>query len=116
MRVSRHGDEAFEQAAGFLRIRGAVNPLDESAVHPESYGVVDRMAADLGVHVRDLVRSSELRQRLDLARYVGGSIGLPTLNDIVSELAKPGRDPRQAFEAVRFSDAVRTLEDLEKGM
>jgi len=116
MRVSRLGDKAFEQAAGFLRIRGAVNPLDESAVHPESYVVVDRMAADLGVHVRDLMRSSELRQRLELARYVGGPIGLPTLNDIVSELAKPGRDPRQAFEAVRFSDAVHTLEDLQKGM
>src|SRR5207302_7823423 len=109
-------DKAFEQAAGFLRIRGAQNPLDDSAVHPESYGLVDRMATDLGVSVRDLIRSPDVRHQLDLPRYVGGPIGLPTLNDILSELAKPGRDPRQAFEAVRFSDAVRTLEDLQAGM
>jgi len=116
LHVTRLGDKAFEQAAGFLRIRGAANPLDESAVHPESYPVVDRMAADLGVNVRDLMRSAELRQRIDLQRYLGGSIGLPTLNDILSELARPGRDPREAFEAVRFSESVHSLEDLQPGM
>jgi uncharacterized protein len=116
LRVPRLGDKAFEQAAGFLRIRGAPNPLDDSAVHPESYPVIDRMATDLGVGVRDLMRDSGVRSRLDPGRYVGGSVGLPTLNDIISELAKPGRDPRQGFEMVRFSEGVRTLEDLQPGM
>jgi uncharacterized protein len=116
LRVARLGDKAFEQAAGFLRIRGARNPLDESAVHPEAYALVDRMAADLGVSVHELMRTADLRSRLDLPRYVRGSIGLPTLNDIVSELARPGRDPREAFEAVRFSEEVRAMEDLRPGM
>ena len=116
MRVPRLGDKAFEQAAGFLRIRGAPNPLDESAVHPESYTVVDRMAADLGVKVTDLMRDDALRQRIDPQRYVSGTVGLPTLHDIVAELAKPGRDPRQAFEVFQFSDGVRSLDDLRPGM
>lgn len=115
-RVPRLGPKAFQQAAGFLRIRGATNPLDESAVHPESYPVVDRMAADLRVTVRDLMRDSSLRDRLDLSRYATSTIGLPTLNDILAELAKPGRDPREAFEVVQFSDSVRTLDDLRPGM
>ena len=114
--VPRLGPKAFEQAAGFLRIHGAANPLDQSAVHPESYAVVDRMAADLGVTVSALMASDGLRARLDLQRYVTGSIGLPTLTDIVSELAKPGRDPRAVFEAVQFREGVHTLEDLQPGM
>jgi protein Tex len=116
MRVARLGPKAFEQAAGFLRIRGASNPLDESAVHPESYAVVERMAADLGVTIRDLMRSEALRQRINLQEYVTQTVGLPTLQDILAELAKPGRDPRQAFEIVRFAEGVRTLEDLQPGM
>ena len=116
MKVPRLGPRAFEQAAGFLRIRDAANPLDASAVHPESYPVVERMAADLDVTVRDLMRSESLRQRIDLQRYVTQTVGLPTLQDILAELAKPGRDPRQSFEVVRFAEGVRTLDDLQPGM
>jgi uncharacterized protein len=114
--VPRLGDKAFEQAAGFLRIRGAANPLDESAVHPESYAVVDQMARDLGATVRDLVRDEALRQKIDPRRYVTDSVGLPTLQDILAELAKPGRDPREAFEVFAFTEGVRTLDDVHPGM
>jgi len=116
LRVPRLGEKAFEQAAGFLRIRGAANPLDASAVHPESYAIVDRMAGDLGVRVADLTRDEALRGRINLQRYVTDSVGLPTLTDILNELARPGRDPRAQFEAVRFDDRVRTLSDLQPGM
>jgi uncharacterized protein len=114
--VPRLGAKTFEQAAGFLRIRGARNPLDESAVHPESYGVVDRMAKDLGVTVADLMRDAALRQRIDVRRYVADTIGLPTLHDILAELAKPGRDPRDTFEAFEFTSGVNSLDDLRPGM
>ena len=97
--MSRLGDKAFEQAAGFLRIRDADDPLDASAVRPESYPVVQRMAEDLGVSVRELMHDEGLRQRIDLGRYLTGTAGLPTLQDILSELARPGRDPRQRFDA-----------------
>ena len=116
LHVPRLGDKSFEQAAGFLRIRGAANPLDASGVHPEAYPVVDRMASDLGVNVHDLVRDPTLLSRIHLERYVTDSIGLPTLNDILTELRKPGRDPRETFEAVRFSEGVHSLEDLRPGM
>jgi protein Tex len=116
LEVPRLGPKAFEQAAGFLRIRGAADPLDESGVHPESYPVVERMARDLGVTVRDLVRDAGLRQKIDPRRYVTETVGLPTLTDIVAELAKPGRDPRQSFEAFQFTEGVRTLDDLQPGM
>jgi uncharacterized protein len=116
LKVPRLGDKAFEQAAGFLRVRGAEDPLDASAVHPESYPVVQRMANDLGVSVRDLMGNDGLRQRIEPRRYVSGTVGLPTLQDILAELGKPGRDPRQAFEAVRFSEQVSTIDDLEPGM
>jgi uncharacterized protein len=116
LRVPRLGDKAFEQAAGFLRIRGAANPLDASAVHPESYAVVDHMARDLGARVTDLVRDDALRQRIDPQRYITNSVGLPTLRDILAELAKPGRDPRHAFEIFRFTEGVHTLEDIRPGM
>jgi protein Tex len=116
IKVPRLGEKAFEQAAGFLRIRGADDPLDESAVHPESYPVVDRMARDLGVGVRDLMRDEALRARIDPRRYVSEKVGLPTLQDILAELAKPGRDPREGFEAFQFKEGVGALEDLRPGM
>jgi uncharacterized protein len=115
-KVPRLGPKAFEQAAGFLRIRGGADPLDASAVHPESYGVVQAMASDLGVTTADLLRDAGLRDRVRLDRYVTDTVGLPTLRDIMAELEKPGRDPRQAFEVFRFADGVESLEDLEEGM
>jgi uncharacterized protein len=116
LEVPRLGDKTFEQAAGFLRVRGAEDPLDESAVHPESYGVVDRMAKDAGVTVKDLIRDEALRKKIDKQKYVTDKIGLPTLNDIVAELAKPGRDPREKFEAFQFADGVSKIEDVKPGM
>jgi protein Tex len=114
--VPRLGAKAFEQAAGFLRIRDGAHPLDASAVHPESYAVVDRMAADLSASVGDLLLNPGLRQKIQLQRYVTEQVGLPTLNDIVSELAKPGRDPRQQFEVFAFKEGVDKIEDLRPGM
>ena len=114
--VSRLGPKAFEQAAGFLRIRDGENPLDGSAVHPESYPIVDTMASDLACSVLDLMRDEELRKRIDLKQYVSGKVGLPTLNDILSELSKPGRDPREQFEAFRFAEGVEKIEDVKPGM
>jgi protein Tex len=116
LKVQRLGDKAFEQAAGFLRIRGAADPLDASAVHPESYPVVQKMANDLGVGVVDLMREEGVRRKIEPASYVSDKVGLPTLTDILAELGKPGRDPRQGFEVVRFSEAVNTLDDLRPGM
>jgi uncharacterized protein len=115
-KVTRLGAKAFEQAAGFLRIRDAKHPLDASAVHPESYEVVELMAKDLGCKVQDLIQKDELRKQIDLKKYVSPAIGLPTLTDIVQELAKPGRDPRDVFEAVQFADGVNSIEDLKVGM
>ena len=105
-KVPRLGPKAFEQAAGFLRIRGAQNPLDASAVHPESYPVVEAMAKDVGSTVKDLMTNADLRKQIDLSRYITDTVGLPTLNDIMGELAKPGRDPREQFEAFAFADGV----------
>jgi uncharacterized protein len=110
------GPKTFEQCAGFLRIRGAENPLDQSAVHPERYAVVERMAHDLGASVSALVGDATLAARIDWKRYVSGDLGEPTLRDIVDELKKPGRDPRKTFEPPKFRDDVRTLEDLKPGM
>ena len=114
--VPRLGEKSFRQCAGFLRIRNAANPLDNSAVHPEAYHIVDRMAADLGVTTAELVGNAELCARIDPQRYAEGDFGLPTLQDIVKELAKPGRDPREAAESFAFSEAVHSIEDLEAGM
>jgi uncharacterized protein len=114
--VPRLGEKAFEQAAGFLRVRGAVNPLDASAVHPERYEVVNRMARDLSCDVGDLLTKDELRKRIDLKKYASEDIGLPTLQDIMSELAKPGRDPRKQFEMFKFQEGVEKPEDLKVGM
>ena len=115
-KVPKLGHRAFEQAAGFLRIRDAGHPLDASAVHPESYAVVDAMAKDLGCSVPDLMRDEGLRGRIDLKKYVTDSVGLPTLQDIVKELAKPGRDPRERFEEFRFAEGVEKIEDVKPGM
>lgn len=115
-KVPRLGAKAFVQAAGFLRIRNGTHPLDASAVHPESYPVVDRMAEDLHCSVADLMADEALRKKIDPARYVTGEIGLPTLNDILAELAKPGRDPRATFEAFRFAEGIEKIEDLTVGM
>ncbi len=114
--VPRLGAKAFEQAAGFLRVRGGAHPLDASAVHPERYALVERMAADLGVEVRALVGNEGLVDRVALERYVSGDVGMPTLRDIVSELKKPGRDPRAAFEPPAFRDDITKPSDLAVGM
>jgi len=114
--VSRLGPKAFEQAAGFLRIRDGENPLDRSAVHPESYPIVDAMVRDLGCSVLDLMREEKLREKIDLEQYVSEKVGLPTLNDILSELSKPGRDPREQFETFRFEEGVEKIEDVKPGM
>ncbi len=116
MKVSRFGEKVFEQAAGFLRIREAENPLDTSAVHPESYPIVNQMAKDLNCSIKDLMTSAELRRQLDLKKYITEKTGLPTLTDIVNELDKPGRDPRKVFEVFSFTEGVNTLEDLKLGM
>ncbi|MCB1184562.1 RNA-binding transcriptional accessory protein [bacterium] len=116
LKVERLGPKAYEQAAGFLRIRDGKNPLDASAVHPESYEVVARMAADLGRDVKELVGDESATRGLDLRRYVDDAVGLPTLQDIVAELAKPGRDPREGFEAFSFAEGVDKPEDLREGM
>ncbi len=114
--VPRLGPKAFEQAAGFLRIRDGENPLDRSAVHPESYPIVDAMARDLGSSVLDLMHDENLRKRIDLGRYVSDKAGLPTLNDILSELSKPGRDPREQLEIFRFAEGIEKIEDVKPGM
>ena len=115
-KVPRLGDKAYEQAAGFLRIRDAVSVLDASGVHPERYALVNQMAKDLGHTVNDLLKDVQLQKQIKLQQYVSESVGLPTLNDIMSELAKPGRDPREQFEAFSFTDGVNEIGDLKVGM
>ena len=116
LKVKRLGDKAFEQCAGFLRIQDADNPLDNSAVHPEAYHIVDKMARDLGVTARDLVGNAELCSKIDPSRYVDSVFGLPTINDIISELRKPGRDPRESAQEFEFAHDIHTIEDLHTGM
>lgn len=116
MKVTRLGEKAFEQAAGFLRIRDAGHPLDRSGVHPERYALVEKMAQDVGCGVADLMQRAELRQKIDLKQYVSEEVGLPTLQDILAELAKPGRDPRKQFELFQFAEGVEKPEDLKPGM
>ena len=116
LKVPRLGAKAFQQCAGFLRIRGGENPLDASAVHPECYHIVEKMASDLGVPVGDLVGNTDLISRIKPEDYVEGDFGLPTLNDILKELAKPGLDPREKAEEFAFSDAVHEIDDLQPGM
>ncbi len=115
-KVPRLGDKAFEQAAGFLRIRGAKHPLDASSVHPERYALVEKMASDAGCTIEDLLKSEAARKKINLQNYVSEEVGLPTLKDIFEELSKPGRDPRKQFELFSFADGVDKPSDLEKGM
>ncbi len=115
-KVPRLGDKAFEQAAGFLRIHHAENPLDTSAVHPERYELVKQMAKDAGCTVKDLMGDDKLRKSIPLQKYTSETVGLPTLNDIMAELAKPGRDPREQFETFSFTDGVNSINDLKPGM
>lgn len=116
LKVPRMGAKAYEQCAGFLRIPQAKNPLDNSAVHPESYPIVEQMAKDLNCTVADLIKDKELRNKIDLKKYVTDTVGLPTLTDILQELDKPGRDPRQKIQVFEFDKNVRTLDDLQEGM
>lgn len=116
LKVPRMGAKAYEQCAGFLRIPQAKNPLDNSAVHPESYPIVEQMAKDLNCTVADLIKDKELRSKINLKKYVTDTVGLPTLTDILQELDKPGRDPRQKIQVFEFDKNVRTLDDLQEGM
>ncbi|GJQ58098.1 MAG: RNA-binding transcriptional accessory protein [Candidatus Scalindua sp. AMX11] len=115
-KVPKLGPKAFEQAAGFLRIRDGENPLDRSAVHPESYKIVDAMSKDLGCSVQDLMDNEEMRSKINLEKFVTDAVGMPTLLDIKDELTKPGRDPREKFEAFSFVEGVEKIEDVEEGM
>jgi uncharacterized protein len=115
-KVPRLGPAAFQQCAGFLRIPGAKNPLDNSAVHPESYGVVEQMADDHHCTVSDLISKKELRNQIDIKKYVTGEVGLPTLTDIMKELEKPGRDPREQIEEFEFAAGIESIDDLSEGM
>jgi len=115
-KVPRLGEKAFEQAAGFLRVRGGEHPLDSSAVHPERYALVEKMAADVGCKVEDLIKNDAARKKIDLTKYVDEQVGLPTLKDIMAELAKPGRDPRKQFELFSFAEGVDKPGDLQVGM
>jgi uncharacterized protein len=116
LKVKRLGEKAFEQCAGFLRIQGGSDPLDNSAVHPEAYHIVDRMAADLGVSAKELVGNADLCGRIVPENYVGGDFGLPTVNDIIAELRKPGRDPRESAQEFEFAHDIHVIEDLHAGM
>ncbi|GAB2990703.1 Tex family protein [Cyclobacterium sediminis] len=115
-KVPRLGEKAFEQAAGFLRIRNGKNPLDSSAVHPERYALINKMAKDMGVSVEELLKKEELLQKIPLKDYVNEQVGLPTLKDILEELGKPGRDPREKFEVFQFEDGINEMKDLKVGM
>lgn len=115
-RVKRLGGKAFEQAAGFLRIPDAVNPLDNSSVHPERYALVEQMASDAGIALKELVGNKEMVERINLSAYLSDDVGMPTLNDIAAELAKPGRDPRSLAKVFEFSNDISTIEDLAEGM
>ncbi len=116
LKVNRMGDKVFEQCSGFLRIRDGIHPLDKSAVHPEAYHIVEKMASDLNCSIDDLIKDKELRKKINLMSYVTDAIGLPTLKDIMSELEKPGRDPRKSFEVFSFDEHVHSIEDLREGM
>jgi len=115
-KVPRFGDKSFQQAAGFLRIQNSENPLDKSAVHPESYNVVYQMAKDMKTDIEGLIKNEELRKKIDKQKYITSEIGIPTLNDIMEELAKPGRDPRKKFDLFEFAKGVNSIHDLCEGM
>ena len=115
-KVPRLGPKAFEQSAGFLRIRDGENPLDASAVHPESYSIIEQIANDLEVSIIELIGKNDLAEKINLNHYLNDRVGLPTLQDILTELSKPGRDPRQQFEFFQFAPGVNSIEDLQIGM
>jgi uncharacterized protein len=114
--VPRMGEKVFEQCAGFLRVRNGAHPLDKSAVHPESYHIVEQMATDLNCSIDDLINEKELRKKIQLSKYVTDTVGLPTLKDILNELEKPGLDPRKGFEIFSFDENVHEIKDLREGM
>ena len=116
LKVPKMGAKTFEQAAGFLRITNSDNPLDNSAVHPESYSIVEKMAKDLKCSVSDLMSNATLREKIDLPHYVSDKVGMPTLQDIMRELEKPSRDPREQLEEWHFDENVHTIDDLQVGM
>jgi uncharacterized protein len=116
MKVKRMGAKAFEQAAGFLRISNADNPLDNSAVHPESYFIVEKIAKDMGTSVKAMINDKELKKKVKLEKYVDGKVGIPTLKDIIDELEKPGRDPRTKIQIFEFDPNIRKIEDVRTGM
>ena len=116
LKVPKMGAKTFEQAAGFLRVTNSDNPLDNSAVHPESYNIVEQMAKDLKCSVNDLMSHANLREKIDLQRYVSDKVGLPTLQDIMRELEKPSRDPREQLEEWHFDESVHSIDDLQIGM
>ena len=116
MKVPKLGPKTFEQCAGFLRISDGDNPLDNSAVHPESYSIVQKIAKDAGKSIDELIGNTELRNKVDLTKYVTETVGLPTLNDILDELEKPGRDPRSAIKVFEFDPNVKDIHDLREGM
>lgn len=116
LKVKRLGEKVYEQCAGFLRIPGAANPLDNSAVHPERYQLVQKMAKDLSVTVEDLIKDEQIRGKVDVKKYLSEDVGLPTLNDIMAELAKPGRDPRASIKILEFSEEIKSIEDVKVGM
>ena len=115
-KVPRLGPVAYQQCAGFLRINGAKNPLDNSAVHPESYHIVEQMAKDLKCSIAELIKNKEIQKQIKPERYVSDTVGLPTLNDILAELEKPGRDPRMALENFEFDASIKSIDDLQEGM
>ena len=115
-KVSRFGDKAFEQSAGFIRIADAKNPLDRSAVHPESYAIVEKMAQQMHCSIEDMVQNETIRRQIRLADFVTDKVGMPTLNDIMKELAKPGRDPREQFDLFEFDQNITDISDLQVGM
>ena len=116
LNVKRLGAKVFEQCAGFLRIPDAANPLDNTAVHPERYALVERMAADAGVPVGSFIADAQIRAKVDLKRYVSGDVGMPTLTDMMAEIAKRGRDPRGSIHVFEFSQEIQSIEDVQVGM
>jgi uncharacterized protein len=116
LKIPRFGAKTFEQAAGFLRIRDAENPLDNSSVHPESYHIVEKMAKDLNVNTKTLIANKELIAQIDIKHYITTEVGAPTLNDIIAELKRPGHDPRKDFATLEFDDAIRNIIDVKPGM
>ncbi len=116
LKVPRMGDKAYEQCAGFLRIRDGENPLDNTSVHPERYDIVEKMASKAGVGIKEFIENADLQKAIDINEFISNNCGMPTLNDIMEELAKPGRDPRKIIKVFEFAKGIHKIEDLEIGM